>query len=276
LGLCLRDVCNHGGEIGWGKACGGSATPGGPPLVDGDAPPDDSDDGCFIVTAATGSAQAPEIVRLRAIRNRLATRSKIGRELIAAIYEEYWRFSPAIADAIAASPTARAAVRQFVVGPLFAWYELAESLALGGNVDRGTRAVLAACPTELAPQTTLVLNLAVSGAAATPEFDELASTLRQVAERPLAAWALLRPLLKVWECAASGHGADKALVVAIGDWLAAAPLEAISLPKRAVDRELRELSGFLAFAPDARRVLAARLVEIWPSTELSVARCGFL
>ena len=39
LGLCLRDLCNRGGEPGFGKACGGSATPGGPPLVDGNAPP---------------------------------------------------------------------------------------------------------------------------------------------------------------------------------------------------------------------------------------------
>src|SRR5262249_50104301 len=68
LGLCLRDVCNHGAEAGFGKACGGSATPGGPPLVDGSAPP--QNDGCFIVTAVAGSSQAYEIQRLRAIRER--------------------------------------------------------------------------------------------------------------------------------------------------------------------------------------------------------------
>ena len=33
LGLCDRDVCNHGGQLGVGASCGGSETPGGPPWV---------------------------------------------------------------------------------------------------------------------------------------------------------------------------------------------------------------------------------------------------
>jgi hypothetical protein len=202
LGLCLRDVCNHNGETGFGKACGGRATPDGPPLVDGNAPPEDT--GCFIVTAATGSPQATEIIRLRAMRDRLAARSAIARDLIAAVYDEYWRFSPQIALAVAATPAARAAVRQFVVGPLFAWFELAEALALDGDVERALGGVAAACPAELAPQTALVLNLAAAGGSPPPGLEALSGALRQAAARPLAAWALLRPLLEVWACAAQG------------------------------------------------------------------------
>ena len=134
LGLCQRDVCNHNGQIGWGATCGGRGTPDGPPLPDGSSGSGGGGGGgggCFIVTAAVGTATTFEVLRLRAVRDRLAARIGVGSRLIGAIYQEYLQFSPAIAVQIApesrgptsgASVDCRAAVRVVQFGrTLDAW-----------------------------------------------------------------------------------------------------------------------------------------------------------
>jgi hypothetical protein len=274
LGLCLRDVCNHGGEPGFGKACGGSATPGGPPLVDGDAPPED-DGGCFIVTAAMGSAQAWEIWRLRAIRDRIAACSSISSALIAAVYSEYAQFGPAVARAIAPDAHARGAVREFIVRPLFAWYELSEKLALGaapGDVARAKQAVLGACSSELAPFVVAILEQ-VSQGEPLPAILDLGSAFDRIAKLPLAAWALLTPLRSAWTGAANRSD----LTEAVADWLASAPIDRVGPPPaNSLDTELQQLAHFLDFAPQARRILGARLAASWPSTFAELRCHGFL
>lgn len=276
LGLCLRDVCNHDGEQGWGKACGGRATPDGPPLVDGNAPPEN---GCFIVTAATGSAEATEILRLRAIRDRVAARSVIARNLISAVYDEYWRFSPAIASRIARSQAARGAVLRFVVEPLFAWYKLAEALALGDGTYPQSEMddLLAACPPNMAALVALALAPAASSQSLPFASAEVGELLEQVSGRPLASWALLQPLAKAWECAGSGARARDKLIAAIANWLASAPLECVSPPPaHTTERELSIIARFLDFSPEARKSLGRSIVEAWPRASFDPADCGFI
>lgn len=269
LGLCLRDVCNHAGATGWGKACGGRATVDGPPLVDGTAPPIIDDPCCFVVTAATGTPFADEIVRLRVLRDQLAARSRLAGELIAAIYDEYAGFSPQIAARIALDPIARSLVREVVVAPLLAWYEYAEQLSREASdtlaVERCGAVLAAACRPELAALIVPALQQAKTGKVG-PGIAAFAPDLAKVVELPFAAWAVLEPLTSAWTQSATL--AD--LHEAVSDWLSGAPLDRLTCTASAdpattdMDHELAVLASLFDFAPAKRRVLGSRLAFAWP------------
>lgn len=77
------------------------------------APPAPKKGGCFIATAACGSAGHADVLRLRAFRDRFLARSWVGRALVA-LYE---RLSPPLADWIRPRESARRRVRRWLVGP---------------------------------------------------------------------------------------------------------------------------------------------------------------
>jgi hypothetical protein len=83
--------------------------------------------GCFIATAAYGSAMEPEVQSLREVRDALRPRSAV----LAAATDLYYRSGPAAAAAIARSDSARAVVRS-LLGPVV---EVASAVApfLGGG-----------------------------------------------------------------------------------------------------------------------------------------------
>jgi hypothetical protein len=62
---------------------------------------------CFIATAAWGTPLAPEVDRLRAFRDNTLLTGVLGTAAV----DVYYRVSPAIADAVAASPTLAMLVR---------------------------------------------------------------------------------------------------------------------------------------------------------------------
>lgn len=76
--------------------------------------------GCFVATAAWGSALGPEVTALRRVRDRLRPASV----LFAAATDLYYRSGPAAADVLRRSDTARALVRRFL-GPVGAAAEAA-------------------------------------------------------------------------------------------------------------------------------------------------------
>jgi hypothetical protein len=76
--------------------------------------------GCFVATAAWGSALGPEVSAMRRLRDRLRPTSV----LFAAAADIYYRSGPAAAEVLRRSDTARALVRRFL-GPLGAVAELA-------------------------------------------------------------------------------------------------------------------------------------------------------
>lgn len=87
-------------------------------------------EGCFIATAAYGSALSPEVDLLRGFRDEVLSQSAFGRAMIAG----YYAISPPIARAIAGSRTARAVTRRLVLGPLIAL------LKRGAGADAGDQA----------------------------------------------------------------------------------------------------------------------------------------
>jgi hypothetical protein len=66
--------------------------------------------GCFVATAAFGSALGPEVARLRRLRDAAGERSALARAAI----DLYYRASPPLAALIARSPLARAAARELL------------------------------------------------------------------------------------------------------------------------------------------------------------------
>jgi len=81
--------------------------------------------GCFVATAAWGSAMGPEVSAMRRVRDRLRPTSV----LFAAATDIYYRSGPAAADVLRRSNTARAVVRRFL-GPLGAVAQMATERAI--------------------------------------------------------------------------------------------------------------------------------------------------
>jgi hypothetical protein len=83
--------------------------------------------GCFVATAAWGSAMAPDVAAMRKVRDRLRPQST----MFAVATDLYYRSGPAAAEVLRRSDTARALVRRFL-GPIGAASKAAVALASGG------------------------------------------------------------------------------------------------------------------------------------------------
>ena len=230
--------------------------------------------GCFIVTATTGSATSDEVMALRALREEIRGRSRIAGRLIDAIYDDYARFSPPIAQALVASAAERQAVLTHVVRPLFAWYRLAAALALHPD-DAGAHRQAMAALTEARPGRgdRLVLGLLIGlRAGVAPPF--VPRLLRDLAPRipdyRFAGWAILDPLIRIRR----GAGRPCDVPAEIADWLAAVPLDLLPPPCAACGlvADLEAIADFLAFAPERRAGLGDRLRAAWPEAGAALAR----
>jgi hypothetical protein len=204
---------------------------------------------------------------LRGLRDKVSATSTLGARLIDAIYDEYFQFSPRIANQLRQDDVARDMTLQMVVRPLLAWYTLAGKLGLesgcGCALGQATQDVIDACPAEQRQHVLELLNTVV-GSELTP----------RLANMRFAPWAILEPLKLAW----TSDGGHASLTEAMAQWLARAPFEA--LPSEAIpsqlEAELAVLSRFLAFRPAARQPMGQRLLAAWPHAAAALTQAGFL
>lgn len=231
---------------------------------------------CFIVSAATGSAQSDEVNVLRALRDRVVERSLIARTLIDAVYGEYWQFSPALAERIDADRLTRQGALWVAVKPLIAWYEFAGQLAFEPGdeaaVARGAKALAGACPRWLLPASICAHIGRLRRGEPLPDrapapLLELAPRLRQAAALPYIDWAMLLPLERCWALAAEGGDAR----AEIARWLGDAPVDRLPPPaSELLLSQVGALLGLLDFDAAARRRLGERLCAAWPQAAAAV------
>lgn len=269
LGLCLRDVNNHGGDCGPpADDCGGS---------------DGNPGGCFIVSATTGSSDSAEVTSLRQLRDRVSGISGLAAQLIDVIYREYYQFSPGIAAELERDALARQAMLWIVVRPLLAWYTLAGMLALDQadqkEVNQAAQDVLSACPRYLGGSSIASLLETLRSEKPLPtDAPQLllgfAPRIQEAARLRFASWAILDPLVRAWTSVTRHLD----VVDEVSQWLATAPLEALAPPSdpERLDQELRALASFFDFRPTARQQLGERLAGAWPDATATLARHGFV
>jgi hypothetical protein len=100
--------CSSGGvTVSADMTCTATFTSNAPPPNPQSPPPPSGGGGCFIATAAYGSDMAPEVELLRAFRDRHLMTNAPGRAFVAF----YYRYSPALAEAIRPHDGVRAVVR---------------------------------------------------------------------------------------------------------------------------------------------------------------------
>ena len=96
--------------------------------------------GCLVATAAYGTELAPQVQRLRELRDSPPLASGPGRALVSGINAAYYAFSPAVADLERQSPALREAVR-LLAGPAIAAAGMAAPVAGGWGGDAGESAL---------------------------------------------------------------------------------------------------------------------------------------
>jgi hypothetical protein len=236
------------------------------------------DGGCFIVSATTGSADSAEVHELRRLRDRIAATSLLGRRLIDVIYEEYFQFSPEIADKLRQDDLSRSAALRLAVRPLLAWYGLAGELALGRDpaaIRRLVQSVADSCPRYFPGKTVVTVLEAVRSGTPLPVYspDLLADLVPKIAALSYARWAILDPLVRVWRTSLEHRG----VVEEVAQWLATTPLETLTPPTDPVvlRRELKVLAAFFDFKPEARQNLGERLRVAWPDAAEALQQAGF-
>jgi len=234
---------------------------------------------CFIVTAATGSNESREVTGLRRLRENVRAKSALAGRLIDAIYDDYAGFSPQIASELKGDTLSRTVVLESVVKPLFAWYVLAGKLAIGhagpDTVQSGVRNLIDACPDYLGKTILPHLESIRKGEGlpkhAPAQFVELVPRIGQL---PFATWGILDPLIRAWRSATQNLDP----VDQVAQWLANAPIEALSLPDngKLLEKELGALTHFFDFRPGARAHLGERLAAQWPHAEQALESTGFI
>jgi hypothetical protein len=238
--------------------------------------------GCFIVSAATGSAQSSEVALLQQLRKQLASTSGVCGQLIQGILSEYYRFSPQFASGLDRDGLAKMAVLNMIVRPLVAWFNLARVVGFEWDdktaVSVAAQDVLTACPRRMAKQIVPLLEAIRAGRPfpvdAPRQLIGFAPKLREAGSLPLVSWALLDSLLRAWTV--TTRHVD--VIGEVADWLAVAPIEPFvrSISPELLDEELATLAGFFGFRQSARLRMGSRLAAALPESAEALKRFGFI
>ncbi len=269
-GMVLRDPNNHGGGCGFSGTGGGSS--------------------CFIASAAFDSPVAPQVGRLRLIRDALLRQSVIGEALFQHIHAEYYQISPHVVAAMRSDAAARILVADLLVTPLLNLFTLTTDFVQLAWQPRDLREPLLAMVSQGAALSAThdcsagemhqyVQALLQDNPSAAVKSLRVHSSLTQVAHlltsNPAGVyvrWALLEPLCLYWSTVAAIGGCGETglagviddLMAAIGHWLVMFPIPiAVERLERSVlVGDLALLSQTVFVAPAIRRALAARLIAL--------------
>jgi hypothetical protein len=241
---------------------------------------------CYIASAAAGSPLARDVNRLRQLRDIVVRGSRIGRWFFGHFFDEYYRFSPRIADDMLASPEYRAWVTDLCVAPLMFFFDAVAQRWGSSAADDGTHALESATPAPLfagrriAPFATLAerfkgIRTALEGRerladAALPlvpnqlNLDDFFSHLETTCQRlatpssVYAAWALIEPIEIVWRSLAEG---DLDFELYVDQWLGRAPIpsELRALCAAEAHRDVSDLCDSVLRNPVSRATYLARL-----------------
>ena len=126
-----------GGPLPEGAPCvppGAKRAPEAPPVSDEEAQDAEGAQpegagGCLIATAAYGTELAPQVQRLRELRDLPPLASGPGRDIASGLSAAYYAFSPAVADLERQSPALREAVRLLVAPAIASAAHVADAAA---------------------------------------------------------------------------------------------------------------------------------------------------
>ena len=104
--------------------------------------PEDDDGGCLIATAAHGTEIAPQVQRLREVRDSTLLSTESGRAFMSVFSSAYYAFSPQVADLERSHPAFRQAVAAFVAPMLYA-LSIVEAAEPGSEQDVAAYGALA-------------------------------------------------------------------------------------------------------------------------------------
>lgn len=286
----------YGLPLRFGHNCSGTGPAGGTPPTT---------TSCFIVSAASGSAQSPEVKRLVQIRDTLLRGTEMGRRYCEELFREYYQFSPQLATEIAHQPQFKSAIYLFVVRPLVDWFAALEIFGRHDNAcSAGAAAaeilsahwcsesydehclppsfVISQAIDELRPSEGQAKSLHSSQLAALACFD-MTSVFEYlvdfVADKidhfPYVAWTLIEPLSFYWEqflVRSSGLlQTGEAFSCFVGEWLARMPLPsdffALGLAK--LETSLSELRTTIFRNERTRSAYGGRLISAAPLDQRS-------
>lgn len=218
---------------------------------------------CYIVTAATGSPYAAEVQRLQAMRDSVLRGGPLGAAIVDELLEEYYQFSPRVANDMRESESLREGVAVLTVWPLLEFLALVEARVMpttdghfSSLVEQSFRSTMIRLGTsrirpsgthEIAPALRrLSEQLCLPGgdapirriAAVEVEVRDAASVLDYLGSvvrlssprRRFLGWAIARPLATYWTTLGA-YRASESRVAALSDfgpyldaWLADVPV----------------------------------------------------
>jgi hypothetical protein len=222
---------------------------------------------CFLVAAAYGSQALETVQVLQEVRDNLLRGSAFGDHLIADIFDEYYAFSPWVAETIDASSENALRVRIALIEPLLAFFAAVQSYAVHGDLSDAD--LTAQVDDSIGNLQNTVIR----------EIEAVADSYRP--DRPLVTWALLEPARSYVHCmlASPSESARRALLSdVILDWISRLPVSPAYLrqPSEVILSDVRTFCDTVAVSAPLREAVLRRLATVWPASSDSGVRIDFL